>query len=286
LRSAELNTVDDLSRSCDVASVRKALQILCEFDAQTPRLGTSEVSRRLGLPKSTAHNLLRTLESLDFLKQDAVDRHWGLGPRVYELGLRFSQSTHLVSAAMPHLEALAQATRETVKLAILSGDDLLVMAAIESPYQLHTRGDEGERAPLHCTGLGKALLATLPIPQAVAIASHRGLKKFTQHTITTAARLAEELTRIQADGFSLDREENEAGVVCVAAPISVQASKTHAAVSVSAPSSRLHGSLIQDCIQRVVPTARAVEQALGARRQRPAAPAAPPAKAKSNRGNR
>lgn len=251
----------------EVGAVRKALQILCEFSTTSPILGASQVSRRLGIPKSTAHNLLRTLESLDFLKQDPGDRRYRLGPRVYELGLHFSQTTHLVSAALPQLRLLADQTRETVKLAVRSGDEILIMAAIESPYQLHTRGDEGMRAPLHCTGLGKAILAILPPAEVRQIVARHGLRKYTPHTIATPEGLTQELDRIRASGYSLDVEEHEAGVVCVAAAIRARADGVLPALSVSAPSSRLQGERIGECVRQVIEAARAVERALGSGRR-------------------
>jgi DNA-binding IclR family transcriptional regulator len=152
----------------DVGSVRKALEILCAFNGGPPSLGVADVSRQLGMPKSTAHNLLQTLESLDFLRQDPADRRYRLGPRLYELGLQYSHSTHLISSAAPHLQSLGIETKETVKLGVRSGDEVLIVAAVESPYQLHTQGDLGTRAPLHCTGLGKAILATLGAEEVTA----------------------------------------------------------------------------------------------------------------------
>jgi len=251
----------------EVAAVRKALEILCEFGTDPPNLSVSDLSRRLEMPKSTTHNLLRTLESMDFLKQDPADKRYRLGPRVYELGMRFSHSTRLVAAALPHLKRLAAETKETVKLGVLSDNEILILSAIESPFQLHTRGDEGLRAPLHCTGLGKAILATLSSDRVRAVAGVRGLPRFTPHTITTMDRLEEEMGRIRAEGYAIDMEENELGVICVAAAISVVVDGGTEALSVSAPASRLPRERIREYGERVLETARTVENALGARRR-------------------
>jgi DNA-binding IclR family transcriptional regulator len=261
-RSVILNGSERQSATYEVGAVRKALEILCQFTAEEPSLSVSDLSRRLNIPKSTTHNLLRTLESYDFLKQDPADRRYWLGPRVCELGLRFSHGTRLVAAARPHLRKLADLTKETVKLGVLSGHEVFILTAIESPYQLHTRGDEGLRAPLHCTGLGKALLARLSDQEVREIVSGRGLPRFTPHTIATVAGLKKELERIRGDGYTVDREENELGVVCVAASLVDTSAGTKAALSVSAPASRLCGERITECARQVREAARAIEDAL------------------------
>jgi DNA-binding IclR family transcriptional regulator len=260
----------------EVAAVRKALEILCEFGADPPSLSVSDISRRMEMPKSTTHNLLRTLEAMDFLKQDPADKRYRLGPRLYELGMRFSHNTRLVAATLPHLKRLGAETKETVKLGVLSDNEILVLAAVESPYQLHTRGDEGCRAPLHCTALGKAILATLPAERVRSILQNKGLPRFTPHTIATMQRLEEELARVHEEGYTVDWEENELGVICVAAAISILVDGTAAALSVSAPASRLTRERIREYGERVMETARAVENALGGRRRGFPAAIAPP----------
>lgn len=254
MRSAILNK----QRSGAVAAVAKALRILCAFDAETPALSVSDVSRRLAVPKSTAHNLLRTLEAFDFLHQDPADRRYRLGPRLFELSRLFAHHTPLLAVARPHLQRLAAETRETVKLGVLSEDEVLILAAVESPYQLHTRGDEGKRAPLHCTGLGKAILAALPPEQVREIAGRHGLPKYTPRTITSLERLQEELAGIRSRGYALDWEENEAGVVCVAAPIPDPHGGLRASISVSAPISRVTRSSLNRMAARVAAVARAI----------------------------
>jgi IclR family acetate operon transcriptional repressor len=99
------------------------------------------------------------------------------------------------------------------------------------------------------------------------IAGKRGLPRFTPHTIATVERLEEELGRVRGDGFSMDLEENELGVICVAAAIAVRVDGSAAALSVSAPASRLPRECVRECGERVLETARAVENALGARRR-------------------
>ncbi len=259
MRSVSLNKAD---RPQPVAAVAKALRILCAFDAETPSLSVTDVSRRLAVPKSTAHNLLRTLEAYDFLHQDPADRRYRLGPRLFELSRLFAHHTPLLTVARPQLERLAAETRETVKLGVLSEDEVLILAAVESPYQLHTRGDEGKRAPLHCTGLGKAILATLPPEQVRQIAARRGLARYTPRTITSLERLQEELASIRARGYAVDWEENEAGVVCVAAPILDPHGGLRASISISAPVSRVVRTSLKRLAARVTAAARAAGMGL------------------------
>ncbi|MBI3684663.1 MAG: IclR family transcriptional regulator [Acidobacteria bacterium] len=233
-----MNPPAEKARDYQVASVRKALELLCAFSTAGSTLTVSDLSRYLSIPKSTTHNLLRTLQSLSFVTQDE-EKRFCLGPRVFELGLLFSRNTQLVTRAMPHLRRLADETKETVKLGIISNDELLVVVAIESPYQLHTRGDQGLRAPLHCTSLGKALLALLAGEQVREIAARHGMPRFTAHTITSLNRLEEELLRIRRLGFALDREEHEEGVLCAAAGFIEPSSGAVGAISISGPGSRI-----------------------------------------------
>jgi len=245
-----------------VGAVRKALEILCQFTTSTPALSVSDLSRRLGMPKSTTHNLLKTLETLDFLKQDGATRRYRLGPRVYELGLRFSGSTHLVDTAMPYLKRLAEKTSETVKFGLLSCDEVLIVAAVESPFQLHTRGDVGLRAPLHCTGLGKAILAALDPAEVHQIVARQGLRRFTPHSIATVEELERDMELIRARGYALDREENELGVMCAAAAIEVRAAGTVAALSVSGPLSRIDHQRVDEFSGLLLETSAELERGL------------------------
>ena len=260
-RSVSLNT-DDSRQKYEVNSVRKALELLCAFTPETPSWSVSELARCLRLPKSTTHNLLRTLHALDFVRQRSTDREYCLGPKVYELGLVFSDSSKLISRAFPHLRKLADETQETVKLADLSDGQVLVVAAIESKQQLHTRGDVGRRCPVHSSSLGKAMLSALPPSELRAIIERRGLPRFSERTITSLEQLEKTLERIRHQGYALDWEENEVGVRCVGASIHDRLGQTVASVSVSSPSVRLNEARISGLAASVVRTARAISDSL------------------------
>jgi len=246
----------------EVGSVRKALSILCLFTPARPTLNVTDVSRLLDAPKSTVHNLLRTLERFDFVSQDAVSKHYRLGRRLFELGTLYSRSNDLLTCALPHLLRLWEKTNETVKLGVLANTEVMVIKSLESPLMLHTRGDEGRLAPLYCTGNGKALLALLPNEELRDILAKVGLRSFTPRTVTSLSKLEEEVEQIRRQGYSVDWEENEEGVRCIGAPVWDSGSE-RVAISVAGPATRFTTSRIPELAALVVETARAISAALG-----------------------
>ena len=247
---------EKLSGVYEVCSVRKALDLLAAFSLHDPEWSLSALARKLKLPKSTAHNLLRTLQSFDLVHQDRDRRAYRLGPRALELGLAFAQSSEVLSQARPILRQLAEVTRETVKLGVLSNDQVLIIAAVESTHQLHTRGDIGTRWPLHSTSLGKAILSALPRDEARQIVQRRGMPKFTGRTLSSWARLSGELESIRSMRYAVDLEENECGVRCVAAPMVDGLRGSVTAISVSGPRVRLEDDRLAQLAQQVVAAAK------------------------------
>jgi DNA-binding IclR family transcriptional regulator len=246
----------------EVGSVRKALSILCLFSSERPALNVTDVSRLMHVPKSTAHNLLRTLQTFDFVSQDALSKHYRLGRKLFELGTLYSRGNDLLTCALPHLLRLREQTKETVKLGVLANTEVLVVKALESPLVLHTRADEGRLAPLYCTGIGKALLALLPNEEIRDILAKVGLRPFTPRTVTALSKLEEEVEQIRRQGYSVDWEENEEGVHCIGAPVG-NASGERVAISVSGPASRFSKNRIPELAPLVVETARAISVSLG-----------------------
>lgn len=237
------------AHSYEVGSVRKALEILCSFTVATPLWTLTEVSEKLKIPKSTALNLLRTLESFGLLTKDRHTKRYQLGPKVYQLNPLLELQSWLVARATPHIARLAEETGETIKLGVLSNRQVLVLSAVESKFVLHTRGDQGCLAPLHCTSIGKALLASLTGAELDEILKRGHLSRCTDHTITQRSRLEEDLAKIRQIGYSVDNEENEVGVRCIGATVSAPGGYPLAAISISGPSNRI----TPDAIRKLAP---------------------------------
>jgi hypothetical protein len=155
--SAELNknSAGKPADAYQVASVSKALELLAAFSLDVPVWALSDLARRLQVPKSTAHNLLRTLKQFDLVRQNPESRLYQLGPRALELGLIFVKKSGIVAHVKPVLRKLLEATGETSKFGMLSNDQVVIVAAMESNFQLHTRGDIGTRWDLHSTSSGE-----------------------------------------------------------------------------------------------------------------------------------
>jgi DNA-binding IclR family transcriptional regulator len=243
--------------------VGKALELLKCFSVNAPEWPLSALSRRLEIPKSTAHNLLRTLQAFDLVRQDAASRVYRLGPRALELGLLFARHTEMMAPARTVLRRIAMETRETVKFGVLSNDEVLIVAAVESTQQLHTRGDMGTRWPLHSTGLGKAMLSALAPAEARAIVQRTGIPRHTKQTIATWPDLERELKRIRARRYASDLEENEPGVRCVAVPLSDSLRGLIGALSVSGPSIRIDDQREAEIARLIMAAAREIAAPLG-----------------------
>lgn len=252
----------DIKSRYEVGSVGKALSILSLFTQERPALNVTDVSRLLDVPKSTAHNLLRTLQRFNFVSQDSVSKHYRLGRKLYELGTLYSRGNDLLTHALPHLLGLREKTQETVKLGVLTNTEVLVVRALESPLMLHTRGDEGRLAPLYCTGIGKALLALLSNEEVRDVLAKVGLRARTPRTVTALSRLEEEVEEVRRQGFSVDLEENEEGVHCIGAPVG-EVSGERVAISVSGPASRFSRNRIPGLAPLVVETAGVIAVSLG-----------------------
>jgi IclR family KDG regulon transcriptional repressor len=254
-----------------VTAVARALGILENVDGSVRGTGITELSRRLGLGKSTVHRLCATLEHHGYLVRDAGTGRYRLSMRVFQIGSHALDALDLPARAMPALEALGAATEETVHLAVLDGADVIFIGKVESPRPLRLYSQVGRRCPAHCTAVGKVLLAAAA-PNQRAPAAARPLKRYTGKTITSAAALDRELEDVRRRGYATDDEEFEDGIRCIAAPVRDYRGRVIAAVSVSVPAGRMPRSRTGPLTEQVLETARRVSDGLG---HKPAAGAAP-----------
>lgn len=213
--------------------VGRIASIMDAFDGDTAVLSLVELSRRSGLPKSTAHRLAEQLRDLGWLERDY--RGYRVGIRLFELGGLAVGHNQLREAALPHLHALATKTGHAVQLGVLAGDEVVYLERIVvGPYRLPTH--PGARMPAYCTGLGKAMLAFDEIAAERVLESD--MPGRTPTTITSADALRDALERVRATGVAFDLQEAYEGMGCVAAPIR-NAGRAIGAVSVTGPISRV-----------------------------------------------
>ena len=245
-----------------INSLLKAIDLMELFTPSEPRLTLVEISRRLDMPKSTAHNLLATLMSRGYIEK--VDRdHYALGTAAIALTQAVRVNVELRDRAAPLLRELADACRETVYLTVLERDHSLYIYGIESPHRLLARTAVGERVMLHCTSVGKAILAFLSPGEVEAIVARVGLPAFTSATITDPLALFEELKRIRARGYSTDVEEHELGTFCIGAPIRNERGQVIGSCSASGVDPEIVGARKAELSMRVIYCAQEMSRRMG-----------------------
>lgn len=247
-----------------VKTVEKALKLLLHLAHVPGELGLQEVSRAVGVHPSTAYRLLSVLARHGFLRVGSGPGRYALGLRLAELGHTVLERLTLREKARPLLERLTHETRETVHLMALDGDSGIYVDRIESPQRIRVASNVGYRELLHCSAIGKAILANLP-PDRLAGVLGRGLPRMTERTIADAEQLRKHLREVAARGFAIDNEEGEPGVRCVGAAIFDHRGNVTGALSVSGPAFRLPLSKLTAWGPSVRAAAEAVSLELGFR---------------------
>jgi len=221
-----------------VRSVDRAAALLLALGESQGEAGVTELARRLGLHKSTASRLLATLERRGLVEQDGESGKYRLGLVVIRLAEQAERTLDLRGIAMPELERVARLTRETVSLAVLSGDESLTVAQADGPNLIAVADWTGRSTPLHCVASGKVLLAALAEREVLRIV-RRGLIRHTERTIVELEPLLEELARVRRRGYATALGEFEVGLNAVAAPVVDARGSVIAAVDIWGPAFRL-----------------------------------------------
>lgn len=247
-----------------IAVVSRALDLLESLaEADTP-LGATDLSRRIGVTKSAAYRILATLERRGYVVKDPATAEYRLGARLAYLSRRVPGTGDLLPQARPLLEGLQRRFNETVNLGVPDGAEIVYVDMVESDRALRMTARLGGRDPLHSTSLGKAVLAFLPEGERERLLGSP-LSRRTRATLTDAASVRAELDRIRQDGVAEDHGENEAGVLCLGAPIFDAAGAVVAAVSVSSPESRMSAARAREIADAVREAADAISRRIGGR---------------------
>ncbi|HYN97704.1 MAG TPA: IclR family transcriptional regulator [Pilimelia sp.] len=228
------------SREADggVKSARRTLDILELLTRRQVPLTFTEIADALGFPRSSLHNLLRTLVQSGWAELDPVTRRYALGIRVWQAGNAYLRAVDLAERARPYMESVRDAFQDTVQLAVRDGRFNVYIAKVEGSELLVLASAIGRRLAAHATGVGKVLLADLDADERAAVLYGQPLERFTPHTITEPAALEREFAAIRDRGHSHDNEEYTLGVRCVAVGVRDHSGRVVAGMSVSVPSIR------------------------------------------------
>jgi IclR family transcriptional regulator, acetate operon repressor len=247
-----------------VQSLSRALVLLEQLAERPEGRSLSDLAAAAGLATSTAHRLLRSLEQRGFATSDSASGLWSVGVASFTVGNAFLRGRSYIAVAQPHMRSLAESSGETVNLAIPDHGAALYVAQVESDHMMRVFARMGTRVPLHCSGVGKAILIGLPDEDRLAmIRSRIRLTELTPLTLTDPDALEADLAEARARGYALDDGEHAIGLRCVAAPIFDQAGYPLAALSLSGPSARVTDDRISDLGRRVADTAARITRQLG-----------------------
>ncbi len=255
-----------INKPANLVQTIERVDLLLNALSHVPQgISLGELADRVNLPKGTTHRLVSSLAYFDYIRQDPALRTYRLGFKLVTLGNLLLSQIDLRNEARPHLLELAQKTGEAVHLVIFDKDEALYIDKIQLSIEgLHMSSRMGYRAPLHCTAVGKVLLAHMPQSEIARIIEQKGLDKRTPNTISDSGRLVSHLAEIKDAGCALDDEENNEGIRCLAAPIYDMHGRVAAALSVSAPANRIPlDDPEQPFKKRIVETALKISNQLG-----------------------
>ena len=200
-------------------ALERCLNILncIAMDSQNATL--DELTKKSGLNKATCYRLLQSMKDLDLVEQNENSKKYSLGKKLIGLGLTALSNLDLVKLTDPIMKKLKNETKENVNLAILDNREIMFIKRIGSDFFMSVHHRVGSRFPIHCTSLGKAILAHLPQSEADEIIKNVELKRFTSNTHTSINSLKKELQKIREQRFAVSIEEMEKGLIAVASPI-------------------------------------------------------------------
>lgn len=246
-----------------VPAVERAVIILQLLAQEPDGLTISQLTQRLAIPKSTIFTILNTLKQYRWVERVEETGQFRLGVELFTLGSTVVERLNVRSAAYPILKHLAQSTGLATHLGIMDEGEVVYIEKLEGRGPIKISSAVGRRMGIHCTALGKAMLAQLPEGEVQFILNGRALSQRTPNTIISLEALRADLARTRERGYSFDDEENELGIRCLGAPIFNHRREVVCALSISGPRDRFSIESIEVLARQVVEAAREISQNLG-----------------------
>ncbi len=233
--------------------VADRLFLVLETLADTGAVSLGFLCKKLNLNKSTTHRLLSSLIYMGYVKQDPENQKYDLSLKILSLSNKMLSRMDILEDLKPYLKKLSEETGETVHLVALDGLEAVYIFKEES-YRNSIRmvSKVGNRIPLYCSGVGKAICADLPDSKIEELWNESSIQKLTPNTLTEYPRFMEKIKEIRKSGYALDDEENELGVRCIAVSIPDYRGRSKYAFSISAPVSRMSDKRVSEIAQVIL----------------------------------
>ena len=246
-----------------VQSVSRALSLLRLLADTEGGMRLSDLARAAGLPVSTAHRLLTTLEQQGFAQFEPASTAWHVGRDAFSIGMAYGRRRSFVAPALPMLRRLRDATRETSNLGILDDDHLVTVSQVESREIRRALSPPGQRVPVFSSAMGKAILSSWGDSDVLALAELAGLPPLTTKSLRTPEAALDEIRRTRARGWALDNEEFNIGMRCIAGVVWSPQGEPACAISISGAAGRLTDERLPALGARVATAAAELTDQLG-----------------------
>lgn len=249
--------------SGQVQSLCRALSILNVLADAEQGMTMTEVARATGLPVSTTHRLLTTLQHERYVRCDGDQSLWKVGVQAFIVGNAFSRSRDIIATSRPFMTALMEKSGETTNLAVMDQGECIYLAQVECRQMMRVQAKPGSRVPIHSSAVGKALLAAMPVEKAGKFIKMREFERATDNTVIDSRALSLEIDEVRENGYARDDEEHCVGLRCVASAIFDEFGAPIAAVSLSGPRARIEDDRFPILGAMVKETAADITKAIG-----------------------
>ena len=248
-----------------IQSLDRGIQILLLL-AERSSMGVTELAEALGVDKSTASRLVETLRAHDMVRLDPETRKVRLGFRILHLGEALKDNLNVIAIARPMLTELSARINESVHFCAFNNNSVYVMDQVRSNKNYALSATVGMIEPIHCSSVGKCILAFRRPDTIRALLENYTFTRYTDHTITTQEALLADLERIRAQGYALDDEEMAPGVRCLAVPVYDYRNSVRYSIGVSGPKENINSATVETYIKRMIETTRKLSAAIGSTR--------------------
>jgi DNA-binding IclR family transcriptional regulator len=263
----EFDMVDGLKQRDDRSthqSLGRGLRILEAVAATNGGAGLADIARRTDLARSTTHYLMQALVAAGYLRQESNGRTYQLGVKAFRLAGRALSTAQITAIAMPMLNELSRLTNESVAIGLCRNNAVVLVATRDTDGPVRVVQPVGAERPIHCTGLGKVLMAWMPDAERTHVISKLRFEKLTPKSIVQIPQFERELRRVRSVGYAIDDEEFILGARCLAAPVFDETGEVKLALSVVGPKHRMTHQRLRDCRPLVLECAKKLSGVIAA----------------------